>query len=98
MAQQAAIGQDLLDFMNALGLPAAGLAGYDWGGRAACLLALIAPQRVLALLTLGGYNVQDTMTPPPPASAGAGPAERYPSEFHNEPRPKGLPRQRRRIC
>src|SRR5262250_562356 len=29
MAQQAAIGQDLLDFMDALGVRAAGLAGYD---------------------------------------------------------------------
>src|SRR5215471_8317085 len=32
MAQQAAIGQDLLDFMEALALPRATLAGYDWGG------------------------------------------------------------------
>src|SRR6266516_2629915 len=28
MAQQAAIGQDLLDFMDALGISGAGLAGY----------------------------------------------------------------------
>src|SRR2546428_9514 len=67
MAQQAAIGQDLLDFMNALGLPAAGLAGYDWGGRAACIVALIAPERVLALVTIGGFNVPNNGTPPPPA-------------------------------
>src|SRR5688572_6166599 len=31
MAQQAAIGQDLLDLMAALDLPPAALAGYDWG-------------------------------------------------------------------
>src|SRR5438093_1260767 len=64
MAQQAAIGQDLLDFMNALGLPAAGLAGYDWGGRAACIVALIAAERALALGPISGYNVQDTVTAP----------------------------------
>ena len=46
MAQQAAIGQDLLDFMDALGVRAAGLAGYDWGGRAACIAAILAPERV----------------------------------------------------
>src|SRR2546426_10477483 len=70
MAQQAAIGQDLLDFMNALGLPAAGLAGYDWGGRAACIVALIAPERVLALVTIGGHNGQNTVSPTPPGPGG----------------------------
>src|SRR5262245_62924505 len=34
MAQQAAIGQDLLEFMDALRIERAALAGYDWGGRA----------------------------------------------------------------
>src|SRR5258707_174041 len=34
MAQQTAIGQDLLEFISALGITSAGLAGYDWGGRA----------------------------------------------------------------
>src|SRR5438270_12162340 len=35
--QQAALGRDLADFMDALGLERAVIAGYDWGGRAACL-------------------------------------------------------------
>ena len=71
MAQQAAIGQDLLDFMDALGVRAAGLAGYDWGGRAACITAILVTERVLGLVTIGGYNVQNTVTPAPPASAVA---------------------------
>ena len=73
MAQQAAIGQDLLDFMDALGIERAALAGYDWGGRAACIAAILAPERVRALVTIGGYNVQDTLAPaaPGPARAGA---------------------------
>src|ERR1700756_1225457 len=37
--QQAALAKDLLDLLDALGLPDAVLAGYDWGGRAACILA-----------------------------------------------------------
>ena len=98
MAQQAAIGQDLLDFMNALGLPAAGLAGYDWGGRAACIVALIAPERVLALVTIGGYNVQSTVTPPPPASAVAERAYWYQWYFNTERGRMGLERNRREIC
>jgi len=98
MAQQAAIGQDLLDFMDALGLPAAGLAGYDWGGRAACIVALIAPERVLALVTIGGYNVQSTVTPPPPASAVAERAYWYQWYFNTERGRMGLERNRREIC
>ena len=31
-AQQAAIAQDLQDFMDALGIDRAALSGYDWGG------------------------------------------------------------------
>src|SRR6266850_2246227 len=68
MAQQAAIGQDLLDFMNALELRSVGLAGYDWGGRAACITAILAPDRVRGLVTIGGYNVQN------PTRAAATPA------------------------
>src|SRR2546428_7176295 len=45
MAQQAAIGQDLLDFMNALDLRSVGLGGYDWGGRGARLPAGPGPPR-----------------------------------------------------
>src|ERR671935_3069950 len=66
MAQQAAIAQDLLDFMDALGVRSAALAGYDWGGRAACIAAILAPSRVRALVTIGGYNVQNTTGPPTP--------------------------------
>src|SRR5438093_11368825 len=56
MAQQAAIAQDLRDFIDTLDLDRVGLAGYDWSGRAACITAILAPQRVQALLTIGGYN------------------------------------------
>src|SRR2546428_10308577 len=67
MAQQAAIGQDLLDFMDALGITSAALAGYDWGGRAACIAAVLAPERVRPLVTLGGYNDPNTPAPSQPA-------------------------------
>ena len=98
MAQQAAIGQDLLDFMDALGIERAALAGYDWGGRAACIVAILAPARVRALVTIGGYNVQDTLAPPAPASAAQERASWYQWYFNTERGRIGLERNRREIC
>jgi pimeloyl-ACP methyl ester carboxylesterase len=57
--QQGAIGQDLLDLMDALALPTAVLAGFDWGGRAACVAAALWPERVQGLVTANGYSIQD---------------------------------------
>ena len=99
MAQQAAIGQDLLDFMDALGLERAALAGYDWGGRAACIAAILAPARVRLLVTIGGgYNVQNTIAPPRPASANQERANWYQWYFNTERGRLGLEQNRREIC
>src|SRR5258707_94689 len=57
--QQAALGADLLALMDALDLPKAVLAGYDWGGRAACIVSALWPERSRALVSCGGYNLQD---------------------------------------
>jgi pimeloyl-ACP methyl ester carboxylesterase len=57
--QQAALARDLLDLLEALRIPKAALVGYDWGGRAACIVAALWPDRVSALVTGGGYNIQD---------------------------------------
>ena len=43
--EQAALGADLLAFLDALGIGRAVLAGYDWGGRAACVVAALWPER-----------------------------------------------------
>ena len=98
MAQQAAIGQDLLDFMDAVGIERAALAGYDWGGRAACIAAILAPARVRALVTIGGYNVQNTVAPPRPASAEEERAAWYQWYFNTERGRLGLEKNRREIC
>src|SRR6266436_4075706 len=52
MAEQAAIGQDLIDFADALGLPRFVVAGYDWGGRAASIAAALHPERVRAAVLI----------------------------------------------
>src|SRR5262245_8245798 len=82
MAQQAMIGQDLLEFMDALSLGPAALAGYDWGGRAACIAAILAPERVRALVTIGGSTGQNTVKPAPPASPRAEGTYRHRSAVH----------------
>jgi pimeloyl-ACP methyl ester carboxylesterase len=57
--QQAALGNDLRELMDALGVERALLAGYDWGGRAACIVAALWPERVRGLVTVNSYNIQN---------------------------------------
>ncbi|UOE44107.1 alpha/beta fold hydrolase [Agromyces larvae] len=57
--EQAALGQDVIDLLDALGIERAVLAGYDWGGRAACVAAALHPERVAALVSVNGYLIQD---------------------------------------
>jgi len=98
MAQQAAIGEDLLDVMDALELRTVGLAGYHWGGRSACIAAILAPERVRGLVTIGGYNVQNPQAQPSPASPTAERAYWYQWYFNTERGRLGLERNRRELC
>jgi pimeloyl-ACP methyl ester carboxylesterase len=72
--QQAALGADVRDFMDALSIPRAILAGYDWGGRAACVVAALWPERVAALVAITGYGIQDIAAAARPAIAATSPA------------------------
>ena len=69
--QQAALGADLRDLIDALGLQRPIVAGYDWGGRAACIVAALWPERVRGLVSVTGYNIQDITGSQRPASAEA---------------------------
>jgi pimeloyl-ACP methyl ester carboxylesterase len=96
--QQAALGHDLLAFMDALAIPGAALAGYDWGGRAACVVAALWPERVRGLVSCGGYNIQDiagSTTPQPPDAEHR---HWYQYYFHGERGRAGLARYRREIA
>src|SRR5262249_34148031 len=55
MAEQAAIGQDVVDFADALKLDRFAVSGYDWGGRASCIAAALHPDRVRAAVLISGY-------------------------------------------
>jgi pimeloyl-ACP methyl ester carboxylesterase len=57
--QQAAIGVDVIALMDALKIPTAVLAGYDWGGRAACVAAALWPERCTGLVSVNDYLIQD---------------------------------------
>jgi pimeloyl-ACP methyl ester carboxylesterase len=57
--EQAAIGADLMALMDALGIERAVLAGYDWGGRAANVVAALWPQRCAGLVSVNSYQIQD---------------------------------------
>jgi len=95
--QQAALGADLRDFMDAVGIESAVLAGYDWGGRAACVVAALWPLRVRGLVTVGGYNLQDIASSANPASAAAEHRMWYQWYFHTERGRNGLEQNRREI-
>jgi pimeloyl-ACP methyl ester carboxylesterase len=66
--QQAALANDLRELMDALDIERAVLAGYDWGGRAACIVAALWPERVRGLVTVNGYMIQDVAGAAAPAS------------------------------
>ena len=96
--QQAALGQDLLDLLDALGLPHAVLIGYDWGGRAACIAAALWPERVRGLVSIGGYNIQDiagSIAPQPPEQEYRYWYQYY---FQTERGRVGLQAHRRELC
>jgi len=98
MAEQAAIGQDVIDLADALGLSRFAVAGYDWGGRAACIAAALHPARVRAAVLIGGYSIQDTFGPPQPAAPERERALWYQWYFNTDRGRAGLERNRRGIC
>jgi pimeloyl-ACP methyl ester carboxylesterase len=57
--EQAAVGADLIALMDALDIGRAVFAGYDWGGRAACVAAALWPDRCAGLVSVNGYLIQD---------------------------------------
>ncbi|SHF02752.1 alpha/beta fold hydrolase [Streptoalloteichus hindustanus] len=96
--QQAALAQDLVDFMDALGIEKAVVGGYDWGGRAACIVSALFPERVLGLVTVDGYNVQDIAHSGEPTNPEWERTYWYQYYFHSERGRRGLERNREQLC
>ena len=98
MAEQAAIGQDVIDFADALRLDRFALVGYDWGGRAAAIVAALHPERVRAIVLIGGYTIQNVFAPPRPGPPEAERALWYQWYFNTERGRAGLEANRRPLC
>jgi pimeloyl-ACP methyl ester carboxylesterase len=96
--QQGVLGHDLLSLMDGLGIRRVVLAGYDWGGRAACVVAALWPDRVTGLVSIGGYNIQNIATALQPASPEAEYRYWYQWYFHTERGRAGLSANRRPFC
>jgi pimeloyl-ACP methyl ester carboxylesterase len=97
-AEQAAIGQDVIDFADALRLERFAVCGYDWGGRASCIAAALHPERVRAAVLIGGYSIQNTVTPGPPGSPSGVRNAWYQWYFNTDQGREGLTRNRHALC
>jgi pimeloyl-ACP methyl ester carboxylesterase len=96
--QQAALGNDLRELMDALRVERAVLAGYDWGGRAACIVAALWPERARGLVTGNGYNIQDIAASVKPQSPAQEHRFWYQYYFHTERGRAGLEADRGEFC
>ena len=96
--EQAALAADLLALMDALQIERATLAGYDWGGRASCIVAALWPERVAALVSGNSYNIQNIARAMEPGRPEDEAALWYQYYFHSERGRRGLAKDRRGIA
>jgi pimeloyl-ACP methyl ester carboxylesterase len=96
--EQAALGKDLLDLLDALDIRKAVLAGYDWGGRGACIVSALWPERVAGLVSQNSYNIQDIARSGQPQEPENEMRLWYQYYFHSERGRQGLAEKRRAFC
>jgi pimeloyl-ACP methyl ester carboxylesterase len=96
--QQAAIGADVIALMDALKIRRAVLAGYDWGGRAACVVAALWPERCAGLVSVNSYLIQDIAKAGVPLPAKIESGLWYQYYFQTERGRAGLSANRRDIA
>ncbi|MCJ2067125.1 alpha/beta hydrolase [Methylobacterium sp. J-088] len=97
--EQAALGADLLAFLDALRIDHAVLAGYDWGGRAACVVSALWPDRAKGLVSCGvGYNIQNIPAAGRPVAPEAEHRLWYQYYLHGERGRAGLAANREAFC
>jgi len=73
------------------------LAGYDWGGRAACIVAALWPDRARGLVSGCGYNIQDIADSARPQAPEREHRLWYQYYFHGERGRAGLAQHRREL-
>jgi pimeloyl-ACP methyl ester carboxylesterase len=98
MAEQAAIGQDAIDFADALKLPRFAVSGYDWGGRAASIACALHPERVRGAVLIAGNLIQNVFAPVQPGPPEAERRIWYQWYFNTERGRAGLKANRKAFC
>ncbi|NML22318.1 alpha/beta hydrolase [Pseudoflavitalea sp. G-6-1-2] len=93
--QQAALAQDLIDFMDALHIDKAILGGFDWGARTVDIVAALKPERVKALVSVSGYLIGSQQANQKPLSPQAELSWWYQFYFATERGEKGYAANRR---
>jgi pimeloyl-ACP methyl ester carboxylesterase len=96
--EQAAMGADMMALMDALGIKRAVFAGYDWGGRAACVGAALWPERCIGLVSVNSYLIQDIANAMVPQQPEREVALWYQYYFQLERGRAGLAASRREIA
>ena len=96
--QQAALGADVVALMDALEVRKAVLAGYDWGGRAACVAAALWPERCSGLVSVNSYLIQDIANATRPLTPKTEAAFWYQFYFLTDRGRAGLEANRREIA
>ncbi|KAF2113065.1 Alpha/Beta hydrolase protein [Lophiotrema nucula] len=57
--EQATLGYDIIELLDALSIPSATFAGYDWGSMGACVAAALWPEKCNVLVSVNSYQIQD---------------------------------------
>ncbi|MEX6689342.1 alpha/beta hydrolase [Danxiaibacter flavus] len=96
--QQAALAYDLIALMDALSIQKAIVGGYDWGGRACCIVAALYPERITGLVSMAGYNIQTIAKYSEPVSPEIEMLNWYQYYFHSERGRLGLTKYRKELC
>lgn len=96
--QQTALAADLRALIAALGVAPPIVAGFDWGGRAACVAAALWPELLRALVTVSGYNVQNIAAASSPAPPEVERRLWYQYYLHSERGRAGLHTYRREFA
>lgn len=96
--QQAALAYDLISLMDALAIDKAVVGGYDWGGRACCIVSALYPERITGLVSMAGYNIQNIPLFSEPDLPEIEILNWYQFYFHSERGRKGLTKHRKELC
>jgi pimeloyl-ACP methyl ester carboxylesterase len=96
--QQAALANDLIALMDALAIQKAIVGGYDWGGRACCIVSAVFPARIVGLVSMAGYNIQNIAKYSEPEAPEIEMLNWYQFYFHSERGRLGLAKYRKELC